>query len=102
MRREEHPDRVIDHKAAAHPPARGEGIQQEPSLEDADQGRAYLTLLEALPAVALDPDFGLLDEAAHKDNPKCGEDADPQHAAPSYCIIEQPVDRARQQKAETP
>ena len=102
MRREQRPDRIVEDEVARHPPACQERVGDHPPLENLDQRGANLALFGALLAPVLDPDRGLFDVIADPDNRQRGQHADPQHAAPADVVVEQPVDDARQQKADAP
>src|SRR5262249_12418666 len=82
MRREQRIDRVESDEAAGQPHAGAQRIAENVSLEDGDERRPNLPLLEALTAAVLQPDRRLLDELAYIKNGKRRQNTDPQHAAP--------------------
>src|SRR5512138_3281517 len=102
MRREQRIDRVVGDEPGALEPARVEHIADDTAAEDRRERRLDNPTLHLLQAVVLDPDFRLLDEEADVDDGQGGRDADPQHAAPTEAVEQQPVTRARQQEAKTP
>ena len=95
IRREQPVDGVIGDKAAGEPNAGCQGVGENTTFEDGDEGGTNLASLDALAAPVLEPNGRLFDVLADIENGKRWEDTDPQHAAPADVAVEQAIDRAR-------
>src|SRR6516165_5120294 len=100
MGREERVDRIVSNKACRLKPAGGDSVAEHAGLEDLEQRHPYLALLSALQPAVLEPNCRLLDKVADVDEGQRWGDADPQHAAPADVFEKEPINCARQQKAE--